>query len=112
MPHSCLNLKGIWHHYGRDSTSGWTLKDIDFQLNPGELIVYPSNTIHSVEEVTYGERLVCVGWIHSYIPSNEDRNSLFSLDSGAKSLLAEHGQSPELDLIFQAYTNLLRKLGN
>ena len=68
--------------------------------------------MHAVEEVIRGERIVCVGWIESYIRSNDDRSILFELDAGAKGLLSLHGRSSELDLIFQAYTNLLRRLGN
>ena len=82
------------------------------KLPAGEMIVYPSTQLHSVDEVKDGERYVCVGWIQSYVQSNEDRNFLFGLDAGAKGLLAKHGRSDELDLIFQAYSNLLRRLGD
>ena len=37
---------------------------------------------------------------------------LFDLDAGARSLLAKHGRSEELDLIFKSYSNLLRALGD
>ena len=36
-----------------------------FKLNAGEIIIYPSTYLHSVIEVTRGERYVCVGWIES-----------------------------------------------
>ena len=82
------------------------------KLPAGQIIIYPSTSLHSVEKVTDGERVVCVGWIQSYIKNHEDRNTLFGLDAGARALLAENGRSPELDLIFQAYGNLLRRLGD
>ena len=82
------------------------------KLSAGEMIIYPSTQLHSVAKLIDGERYVCVGWIQSYIQSNEDRNFLFGLDAGAKGLLAKHGRSDELDLIFQAYSNLLRRLGD
>ena len=82
------------------------------KLSAGEMIIYPSTQLHSVAEVKHGERYVCVGWVQSYIQINEDRNLLFGLDAGAKGLLAKHGRSDELDLIFQAYSNLLRRLGD
>ena len=81
------------------------------KLSAGEMIIYPSTQLHSVAEVKQGERFVCVGWVQSYVQNNEDRNFLFGLDAGAKGLLAKHGRSDELDLIFQAYSNLLRRLG-
>ena len=83
-----------------------------FKLNAGEIIIYPSTYLHSVKEVKNGERLVCVGWIESYVKSIEEREYLFDLDAGAKGLLAKHGRSEELDLIFKSYSNFLRLLGN
>ena len=84
----------------------------EFKLNAGQMIIYPSTYLHSVKEVKSGERLVCVGWIESYIKSIEEREYLFDLDAGAKGLLAKYGRSDELDLIFKSYSNLLRLLGN
>ena len=83
-----------------------------FKLNAGEIIIYPSTYLHSVQEVTRGERFVCVGWIESYVKSIEEREYLFDLDAGAKGLLAKYGRTDELDLIFKSYSNLLRLLGN
>ena len=83
-----------------------------FKFNEGEIVIYPSTYLHSVKEVESGERIVCVGWIESYIKSIEEREYLFDIDAGAKSLLAKHGRSDELDLIFKSYSNLLRILGN
>ena len=83
-----------------------------FRLNRGEIIIYPSTYLHSVKSVLNGERIVCVGWIESYVKSIEEREYLFDLDAGARSLLAKHGRSDELDLIFKSYSNLLRVMGD
>ena len=83
-----------------------------FRLNRGEIIIYPSTYLHSVTSVLNGERIVCVGWIESYVKSIEEREYLFDLDAGARSLLAKHGRSDELDLIFKSYSNLLRVMGD
>lgn len=82
------------------------------KLPQGHIVIYPSTSIHSVEEVRSGNRFVCVGWIHSYVSSNEDRKSLFNLDAGARAILSKHGRTPEVDLLFQSYSNLLRSLGD
>ncbi len=84
----------------------------NFKLDEGEIIIYPSTYLHSVEEVSNGERLVFIGWIESYVKSIEDREYLFDLDAAARSLLAKYGRSNEVDLIFKSYSNLLRRLGN
>ncbi len=83
-----------------------------FKLNIGEIIIYPSTYLHSIKEVLKGERVVCVGWIESYVKSIEEREYLFDLDAGARSLLAKHGRSDELDLVFKSYSNLLRVMGD
>ena len=84
----------------------------EFKLNAGEIIIYPSTYLHSVKEIKNGERLVCIGWIESYVKSIEEREYLFDLDAGAKGLLSKNGRSDELDLIFKSYSNLLRLLGS
>jgi PKHD-type hydroxylase len=84
----------------------------EFKLEKGEILVYPSTYLHSVKEILNGERIVCVGWIESYVKSIEEREYLFDLDAGARSILAKHGRSDELDLIFKSYSNLLRVLGD
>ncbi len=83
-----------------------------FKLNSGEILLYPSTYLHSVKEIQKGERLVCVGWIESYVKSIEEREYLFDIDAGARSLLSKYGRSDDLDLIFKSYSNLLRLLGN
>ena len=83
-----------------------------FKLEAGEIIIYPSTYLHSVEEVIAGERLVFIGWIESYVKSIEEREYLFDLDAAARSLLSKYGRSDEIDLIFKSYSNLLRRLGS
>ncbi len=83
-----------------------------FKLDAGEIIIYPSTFLHSVEEVIAGERLVFIGWIESYVKSIEEREYLFDLDAAARSLLTKYGRSDEVDLIFKSYSNLLRRLGS
>ena len=84
----------------------------EFKLNHGEIVIYPSTYLHSVNKVKNGERIVCVGWIESYIKSVEEREYLFDLEAAAKGLLAKYGRTDELDLVFKSYSNFLRLLGN
>ena len=84
----------------------------EFRLAAGQVVVYPSSTLHCVQPVESGTRFVCVGWIESYVKSLEDRSLLFNLDAGARGMLARYGRSDELDLIFQSYTNAVRRLSS
>lgn len=87
-------------------------KNTEFVLPAGHIFIYPSSMLHRVSKVTCGVRFACVGWIESYIRSSEDRSILFRLDAGARGLLARYGRSDELDLIFQSYTNTVRRLSD
>tara|TARA_A100001011_G_scaffold393774_1_gene484494 strand:- start:1549 stop:2214 length:666 start_codon:yes stop_codon:yes gene_type:complete len=85
-------------------------ENTEFILPAGHVFIYPSSMLHRVVKVTRGVRFACVGWIESYVRSIEDRSILFGLDAGARGLLARYGRSDELDLIFQTYTNAVRRL--
>jgi PKHD-type hydroxylase len=59
--------------------------DIDFRikLRAGEAVIYPSDTLHEVEPVTKGERLVAITFIQSRIQDPFRRNLLFDLNEVA-----------------------------
>jgi PKHD-type hydroxylase len=54
-----------------------------FKLPPGYAIVYPSDTLHQVEPVTNGERLVAITFIQSRVADPFRRNLLFNLNEVA-----------------------------
>jgi PKHD-type hydroxylase len=57
--------------------------DVRFKLRAGEAIVYPSDTLHEVEPVTKGERLVAITFIQSRVADPFKRNLLFDLNEVA-----------------------------
>lgn len=56
---------------------------IRIKLEAGQAIVYPSDTLHEVEPVTKGERLVAITFIQSRVPDPFRRNLLFDLNEVA-----------------------------
>lgn len=80
-----------------------------YKLEAGSAIVYPSTSLHRVEPVTKGTRLVAVGWVQSSIRDASDREILFDLDTARRSIFALQGKTPEFDLISKSIANLLRK---
>ena len=54
--------------------------ELRFKLQPGQTILYPSNTLHEVEPVTSGERLVAITFIQSRVPDPFQRQMLFELN--------------------------------
>ena len=75
----------------------------------GDLILYPSTSLHRVEEVTRGERLVCVGWVESLVREGDRRDVLFDLEN-LRASLAERleGDAPERLVLDKVVSNLLR----
>ncbi len=57
--------------------------DLRFKGLPGTAIVYPSYTLHEVEPVTAGERLVAITFIQSQIADVTKRNLLYDLNEVA-----------------------------
>jgi PKHD-type hydroxylase len=57
--------------------------EIQFKLPPGYAILYPSDTLHQVDPVTSGERLVAITFVQSRISDPFRRNLLFNLNEVA-----------------------------
>jgi PKHD-type hydroxylase len=57
--------------------------DLRIKLRSGEAVIYPSDTLHEVEPVTKGERLVAITFIQSRVPDPFRRNLLFDLNEVA-----------------------------
>ena len=57
--------------------------ELKFKLNPGEGVIYPSDTLHQVIPVTRGERLVAITFVQSRIQDPFRRNLLFELNEVA-----------------------------
>jgi len=49
-------------------------RELEYKLNPGECVVYPTGTLHKVNEVTSGQRNVMVFWIESCIVDSRVRS--------------------------------------
>lgn len=83
----------------------------EVKLPAGDLVLYPSTSIHAVAPVTAGERLVCVGWIESLIPDPSDRELLLDLENLKVALAKTYdAQSAERLTAQKVFSNLLRRL--
>ena len=78
-----------------------------FKLNPGEAIVYPSDTLHRVAPVTSGERIVVIGWVTSWIRDKSQREILFDLWQAIAAAEAA-GDTAQVQLLSKSRSNLLR----
>ena len=80
-----------------------------YKLAAGAAIVYPSSTLHRVDTVTAGTRLVAVGWVQSWIRDTAQREILFDLDTVRRSLYGQAGKTNEFDLLSKSLANLMRQ---
>jgi len=78
------------------------------RLDPGDMILYPSNTLHRVEPVASGERLAIVGWATSWVREPERREVLFDLEQSLTEVHAAEGKTALFDRLAKTRTNLLR----
>jgi len=77
----------------------------------GAAIVYPSTTLHRVEEVTKGERLVALTFIESRIADGEKRELLYELNE----IAAIAGEKMDIDTytrLQRVQQNLMRRWGD
>ena len=77
---------------------------IDFKLPAGHAVVYPSNTLHEVLEVTHGERLVAITFIQSQVADPFRRNMLYELNEVAalEGLKMSHENYTRLQFVQQS----------
>lgn len=78
------------------------------KLPAGDLVLYPSSSLHCVKPVTDGCREASFLWIQSMIRDDKQRAMLFELDRNIQSLKARYGDSEETLSLLNMYHNLLR----
>ena len=78
------------------------------KLAAGDAVMYPSGSLHRVNEVTRGERLVAVTWIQSLVPDPAQRELLYGLNQAREALMKHQPDAEETARVDRAYINLVR----
>ena len=81
----------------------------EVKLPAGDLILYPSTSLHQVAPVTQGERVCSFFWTQSMVRDDWQRNLLHELDCNIQSLRQKVGDSEEIVGLTGHYHNLLRQ---
>jgi PKHD-type hydroxylase len=81
------------------------------KLAAGDLVVYPSRSVHRVLAVTRGARTAAFFWIQSMIRDDGDRRLLFDLDTSIRELTQTAGHEESVVRLTACYHNLLRRWG-
>ena len=78
------------------------------KLAAGDVVTYPASSLHRVNEVTGGERLVAVIWIQSMIRDPAKRELLFELSQARNNLINSEPHSDTAKKVDHTYVNLVR----
>ena len=80
------------------------------KLPAGDMVLYPSRSLHHVTPVTRGARISSFFWIQSLIADDQDRETLFQLDIATQRVAVDKGPTDQAVLeLTGVYHNLLRR---
>lgn len=80
------------------------------KLAAGDMVLYPSSSLHQVAPVTAGRRICAITWIQSAVPDAAARALLFDLDGAIQSLAPRHpADDADVNRLVHVYHNLVRR---
>ena len=84
----------------------------EVKLAAGDMVLYPSSSLHRVEPITRGHRVASFMWLQSMIKDGTERGLLFDLDRNIRQLRQDMGDTETAISMTGIYHNLLRKWGD
>jgi PKHD-type hydroxylase len=78
------------------------------KLPAGHAVLYPASSLHRVEPVNAGERLVAVTWIQSLVRDPARRELLYELSRARDSLMQTQPDAEVTRQVDHSYVNLVR----
>lgn len=82
------------------------------KLPAGDMVLYPSSSLHRVEPVTQGMRVASFFWVESMVRETERRRLLFEMDMAILNLRQTHGDVEAVVNLTGCYHNLVRMWAN
>jgi PKHD-type hydroxylase len=86
-----------------------TYGEHEARLPAGDLLLYPSTSLHQVQPVTQGARVCAFFWVQSMVRDDARRTMLYELDRTIQALRARLGEVAECVALTAHYHNLLRQ---
>ena len=80
----------------------------EVKLPAGDLVLYPSGSLHRVHPVTRGARVASFFWVQSLVRDTAQRRMLFELDQNIQALRAQVGDNEAVLGLTGHYHNLVR----
>jgi PKHD-type hydroxylase len=79
------------------------------KLPAGDMVLYPSTSLHHVTPVTRGARVASFFWIQSLVRDDGQRTLLFDLDTAIQRITVDIPDHPAAVQLTGVYHNLLRQ---
>ena len=86
-----------------------TYGEHEVKLPAGDMVIYPSSSLHKVQPVTRGARLASFFWVQSMIRDDAQRRLLFDMDTSIESLRRTNADAQAVLQLTGTYHNLLRR---
>ena len=86
-----------------------TYGEHEVKLPAGDLIVYPSSSLHRVAPVTRGARVAAFFWVQSLVRDDGQRQMLYELDGSIQALTRSDADAGAVLRLTGVYHNLLRR---
>ncbi len=86
-----------------------TYGEHEVKLPAGDLIVYPSSSLHQVNPVTRGARVASFFWVQSMVRDDVQRRLLWEMDTSIEHLRQTGGDAGAVLQLTGVYHNLLRR---
>ncbi len=80
----------------------------EVKLPAGDLVLYPSSSLHRVHPVTRGVRVASFFWVQSLVRDTARRQMLFELDQNIQALRGQVGDNEAVVGLTGHYHNLVR----
>ena len=104
-----LFLNSPWEYEGGELVIEGAYEEKAYKLDGGCALIYPATSLHRVNPVKKGTRLVADGWVQSIVRDQGDREILFDLETARRIIFTRDGKTAEFDLISKSIANLIRK---
>lgn len=82
----------------------------EVKLPAGDVVLYPSTSLHEVSTISRGTRFASFFWVQSMVRDEAERHMLFNLDQTVQNLRMQLGDNhSEVIKLTNLYHNLMRK---
>jgi len=107
---SCtLFLSAPENYDGGELVINDTYGEHEVKLPAGDLIVYPSSSLHRVAPVTRGARVAAFFWVQSLVRDDGQRQMLYELDGSIRALTQSGADAGAVLRLTGVYHNLVRR---